>query len=160
MEGLFQQWFRSGIIDTLEVIALFLEVGQAELSIFIADEQVSVGGLPQMEIVDAVVKIEIQLIVVDGVSLGLDTALDILIERTVAHAGVDLLGDVLHRLGVEDGGLEDTVKGQVKHEGEYRHGRQMVAQAMGAFAPPPPDGGEYRGSALDDPFTGPTDAPF
>lgn len=29
-----------------------------------------------------------------------------------------------------------------------------------SFAPPPPDGGEYRGSALDDPFTGPTDAPF
>ena len=43
MEGLFQQWFRSGIIDTLEVIALFLEVGQAKLSIFITDEQVSEG---------------------------------------------------------------------------------------------------------------------
>ena len=115
MEGLFQQWFRSGIIDTLEVIALFLEVGQAELSIFITDEQVSVSGLPQMEIVDAVVKIEIQLIVVDGVSLGLDTALDILIERTVAHAGVDLLGDVLHRLGIEDGTWREGRSESVPH---------------------------------------------
>jgi replicative DNA helicase len=30
-----------------------------------------------------------------------------------------------------------------------------------SFAPPPPDGGEYRGSALDDPFVGaPDGAPF
>ena len=30
-----------------------------------------------------------------------------------------------------------------------------------SFAPPPPDGGEYRGSALDDPFAGtPEGAPF